>query len=48
MNIDISLMVNKILFLFCIIFIKAQIIIVGTKKYRESPKWVKVSKRDLV
>ena len=48
MNMDISLMVNKILFLFCIIFIKAQIIIVGTKKYRESPKCVRVSKRDLV
>ena len=47
-NNEISLIVRMILFLFWIIFIVAQIKIVGTKKYKESPKCVRVSNKDLV
>ena len=47
MNIEISLMVRIILFLFWIIFMAAQVKIVGTKKYKESPKCVRVSNKDL-
>ena len=47
-NKHISLIVLAIWFLFFIIFNSAYIKIVGKKKYRESPKWVKVPKSDFV